>query len=176
MPPISTLQSLTQYAAELLALCEDALTPTVGGVILRSYLSPGTPAFDCEQLTVDVQSLGDADMTTLSTLGAGGRHITGALNLIGFRVTVVRDCVPTLEEDGDFPDPIDMQAKAVEVQEDVWAIWTRVRTAKMEGTLFDGRCNKLFFDGARALETAGGTAGWEIDFRANIPGFVNSGS
>lgn len=170
-----TIASLTDYADELAVVAADALADTVGGTIERAGLTAGLPAFDCEQVTVAVISLGDAQQSTLSTLGAGRRHMSGAINLIGFRITVLRDCVSTIDESGDFPAVDEMRADAEKVHQDVWAIWTRIRRLMMSGSLFGGRCSKLFFDGARATATEGGMAGWEIDFRANIPGFANDG-
>lgn len=171
-----TVESLTAYADELAAAAAAALTDTVGGAIERAGLTAGLPAFDCEQVTVAVISLGDAQQSTLSTLGAGRRHMSGAVNLIGFRITVVRDCIATINERGEFPTIEEMRSDAERVHQDVWAIWTRIRRLMMAGELFGGRCSKLFFDGARATATEGGMAGWEIDFRANIPGFANDGN
>jgi hypothetical protein len=168
-----TVESLTTYADELATTAAAALADTVGGEIERAGLTAGLPAFDCEQVTVAVISLGDAQQSTLSTLGAGRRHMSGAVNLIGFRITVLRDCIATIEEDGDLPTVAEMRNDAIKVHQDVWAIWTRIRRQMMAGELFGGRCSKLFFDGARATATEGGMAGWEIDFRANIPGFAN---
>lgn len=176
MPPtVSTIETLTEYADELLTLCNAALADTVGGEIDRSYLSPPTPPWDCEQVTVEVASIGDWPLPTTSTLGSG-RRITAALNFIGFRIVVIRDCIPGLDDDGDFPDPDDIRASAIEGHQDVWAIWTRIRTAYIHGDLFEGNCDHLVFDGATALETSGGHGGYQIDLRAEIAGFANSGS
>lgn len=177
MPPVaSTLQTVTEYAQELLDLCDAAISTTVGGPIARSYISPGRPPWDCEQITVHLSSLGDAPFAVTSSVGGGRRHITGATNLLGFAITVVRDCVPTIDDRGLFPDEADIQLSAVEGHEDVWAIWTAVRLAQMDGTLFGGTCDHLFFDGAVALDTEGGFAGFEILFRVEIAGILAPGS
>ncbi|MDF2751662.1 MAG: hypothetical protein K0S82_44 [Gaiellaceae bacterium] len=170
----TTLQSLTAYADELEAAAASALADTIGGAIDHSGLVAGSPSFECERLSVEVRTLGDAALSSLSPLGAGSRHIGGAVDLIGFRITVVRDCVATIGENGEFPTIAEERADAIRVHEDVWAIWTRIRTLINRGEIFGGRCKKLFFDGARALPIEGGTAGWEIDFRVNIPGFANA--
>ena len=177
MPPaVSTLQTPTVYAQELLDLAATAVASAVGGPISRRYLSPGRPAADCEQLTVTLISIGDAPMAALSSIGAGYRHITGALNLLGFLVTVFRDCVPVIEDTRYVPSAEDINAAGVEAQEDVWAIWTAVRKAQVAEELFGGACDHLFFDGALALETEGSFAGWEIEFRAEIAGIAANGS
>jgi hypothetical protein len=174
-PAVSTLQTPTEYADQLLTLCAAAVADAVGGAIDRAYLSPGRPVIDCEQITVSLISLGDAPFATTSSVGGGKRHITGALNLLGFLITVARDCVPIVEDET-LPDPDEINAAAVEVQEDVWSIWTRIRQEQRDGELFGGLCDHLFYDGARALETEGGFAGWEIEFRAEIAGILTSGS
>lgn len=175
MPP-TTVSSLTAYADELLELANAALADTVGGSIDRAALSAGTPAFDCEQITVEVLSIADAALSTQSPLGGGSRHIGGAVTLIGFRITVARDCIRIIDEDGDPPTVEEMHEDSEKVHQDVMAIWSRVRTLMNQGELFGGRCRKLFFDGARALPIEGNFAGWTIDFRVNIPGYLNDAS
>lgn len=171
---MADLDRLTEYAQELLDLCEAALEATDAGAPSRVYLAVPGPPFDCDQLTVETASLGDAPLAATSVLGSG-RRITAAINLVGFRVKIVR-CVPTLSEAGDPPPEEDVTLAAAMLNMDVWAIWTRVRTAQREGTLFGGDCSHLFYDGAFAIEEEGGIAGYQIDFRADIDGFVNSGS
>lgn len=177
MPPaVSTLQTPTAYANELLDLCATAVAAAAGGPITRQYLSPGRPAADCEQLTVSLISIGDAPMATTSGIGAGYRHLTGALNLLGFLVTIFRDCVPVIDDDFHVPPADEIDAAAVIGQEDVWAIWTAVRQAQVNEELFGGACDHLFFDGAFSLDTEGSLAGWEIQFRAEIAGIAANGA
>ena len=176
MPPaVTTLTTPTEYAQELLDLCSVALADTVGGPVDREYLSAGRPVLDCEQLTVSVTSLGDASFPAQSVVGAGQRHITGALNLYGFLVTIVR-CVPTIDENGAIPTVGEESDAAAKVHQDLIAIWNAVRQAKRSDDLFGGSCELLFFDGARALDSEGGLGGWEIEFRADISGFPTDGS
>lgn len=169
---MAELDLINEYAQELLDVCEGAVAAV--GEIDRSYIAPPGPAFDCGQLTVEIRSLGDHPLPTSSSLGSG-RRLHAAINLVGFRVKVV-GCVPTLDSDGDPPEPADAQAAAFVLNKMVYSIWTRVRTVYKEGEIFGGNCNALFFDGARALDELGGLAGYEIDFRAEIEGFANAGS
>lgn len=173
MPP-STLATLTGYAQELLTLASAAVADTVGGEIDRTFLSPPGPPFDCEQISVEVISLGEAPTAVTTSIGAGRRNLTGALNLVGFRVMVIRDCIPGLDDEGNFPGEGELTAAATTLHEDLFAVWTRVRTAQREGDLFGGKCDHLFYDGASAIETQGSMAGYQIDFRAEIAGFVNN--
>lgn len=175
MPPVaSTIDTLTEYADELLDLCETAVALTDLGAPSATFLASPGPAFDCDQLTVELISLGDAPFASTTVLGPG-RRVTAAMNLVGFRIKIVR-CVAMLDEQGNPPTPAAQRAGAVAGHQDVWAIWTAVRTAQREGTLFGGLCDHLFYDGARALDEQGGIAGYEIDFRAEIAGFANSGT
>lgn len=170
---MAELDLINEYAQELLDLCADAVT-AASSEPNRVYVAPPGPAFDCDQLTVEVRSLGDHPFPAQSTLGAG-RRIHAAINLVGFRVKIV-GCVPTLDEEGNPPSEVDSQAAAFGLNKDLYAIWTRVRTAFKDGTLFSGNCSALFFDGGRALDELGGLAGYEIDFRAELEGFANAGT
>ncbi len=173
MPP-ATIQTPFQYAEDLLALCLDAVTATAAGAIDRVYVSPGRPAYDCEQLTISLMSVGEAATVAPTSLSPGKRHVTGRVNLLGFLVTVLRDCVPILDGDR-APEGDAIALSAAEVIEDVWAIWTYLYWAFRRGELLEGTCDSLFMDGARAVETEGTLAGFEIDFRVNIPGILNAG-
>jgi hypothetical protein len=172
MPPvITTLETPTAYAQELLALCVAALADTIGGAMDLAFLVHGTPIHRCNQVSVAVSTLGDASFPAQSTVGAGQRHITGALNLYGFRVTTVR-CMPTISSAGSLPSEEEETEAATKQHQDLIAVWNAVRQAKRDGDLFGGHCDLLFFDGARTLEVEGGFAGWEIDYRADISGFA----
>jgi hypothetical protein len=56
----------------------------------------------------------------------------------------------------------------------VWAIWTYLYSAFRRGELLGGACDDLIMDGAIAIETEGTLAGFEVEFRVNIPGIVNA--
>ena len=174
MPP-ATIQTPFAYAEDLLAICEDAVTATSAGAIDRVYVSPGRPVYDCEQLTIFLDSIGEASTATSTSLAVGKRHVTGRVNLLGFVVTVLRDCVPVLEDDGSIPTPENIALSAQEVVEDVWAIWTYLYWAFKRGELLDGICDDLFMDSAQAIDTSGALAGFEVSFRVNIPGIANAG-
>jgi hypothetical protein len=121
-------------------------------------------------------AVGEADTTVSSAIGVARRHITGRINLLTFLVTVVRDCAPGMDDNGNPPPPDEIDAAASVMFEDTWAIWTGVYRAMRDGDLFGGRCDLLRFDGARALDTSGGLMAVEIEFSADIPGITASGS
>jgi hypothetical protein len=170
----ATLQTPYEYAEELLDVLAAAVGDTQAGAIERVYVAPGRPAHDCEQLTISLIGVGEADTVVVSALALGKRHKTGRVNLLTFLVTVIRDCVPTIDDNGNLPTSEDEQASASEVIEDVWAIWTYLYWAFRRGELLGGKCDDLVMDGAIAIETEGTLAGFEVEFRVNIPGIVNA--
>ena len=173
---VSTLETPFVYAGQLLDVANAAIGDTIGGPIDRVYVSPGRPAFDCEQLTVHLESFGDFIARRCRRRVPGRTHIIGKVNMVGFVVTIVRDCVPTMDDRGNPPSPDDIEAAAEEIAQDVWAVWTGVYNAKREDSLFGGRCDYLFYDGADVLETEGTFAAWELRFRAEIAGIISVGS
>lgn len=171
---MADVDRLTEYAQQLLEVCAAALEITDAGPPVMQGVVPVGPAFDCEQLTVEVISIGDAPFAGTSSFATGGK-ITAAINLPGFRVKIIR-CVHVIAEDGTPPTMAQQSEDAAKVNQDAWAIWTGVRTAQKNGELFGGECDHLLYDGATGIEAEGGMAGWQIDFRAELAGFLNETS
>jgi hypothetical protein len=181
----STLETPWEYAKELLELCQSLLADTEddtvednpGGEIERAYRWFGRVAADCEQLTVSWFGLGEAQTAGASALSGGRRHVYGRINMITFLVTVIRDCVPVLNESETGPPTIARsEASARELTRDAWALWTGIyRTMKDEG-LFGGRCSSLWMIRCQPLEPMGELAGFELEIAAEIDGIPTSGS
>ena len=98
---------------------------------------------------------------------------TGMLFLSTLIVTVVR-CVPIGEDNAQaftIPAPDSLTAVALEIDEDLWAIWNTVANMAAADELFDGRCAALYFDPPVPMPTEGGCGGWTIPFRAAIGGY-----
>lgn len=168
---MSTLSTPYDYAEDLLDLCEVALAATAAGAIGRAYVSPGLPAIDCATLAVTTLNLGEAPTATGAALLPGHRHRIAAINLLGFAITIARDCVPVADGRSARPPlPADLSAAAAIVTTDVWAVWNAISEAMSEGNLFGGRCTELFMDGAAALATSGMTAGFVLQLRTAIGG------
>lgn len=168
---MTTLATPYDYAADLLALCESAIAETSEGAIGRAYVSPGLPAIDCATIAVTTINLGEAPTAAQSALSTGHRHRLAAVNLLGFAVTLARDCVPVSDGRSARPPlPDDLSAAAAIVTEDVWAVWNAITEAMACGELFGGRCVELFMDGAAALATSGMTAGFVLQLRTAIGG------
>jgi len=170
-PPASTVATAFGYAQELLTLCDTVLTATPQGTIDRQYISPGPPALDCATLCVWVTSFGDDAIASGDARRTGHQHIYGWLNLIGFSIIIVRDCVPVSgPQMGSAPLADDLTAAAETIVADVWAIWDEIPKAMEDDVLFGGRCSELYMDSAVALQTSGQLAGFQIDLRAAIRG------
>lgn len=168
----SDVTTLGTWALELLAACEDALATTVGGVPDRSFVSAGQPALDCcPQLTVHVEGISADTTAPVNPLAAGHRTQTGQLILARMVVTIAR-CAPTFGGDTLItPSASALQESALEVDQDMWAIWNKLFTVKEEGNIFDGACSALYFNGGIPLDTAGGCAGWTFEVQAAIQGY-----
>lgn len=173
---MSDVGTLTDYALELLDVCEAAVGSTVGGPIERAFLASALPALDCcPQLTVHIGGLGIENTvpTTPVTAPAHRLTTTGMLMLAVYVVTVVR-CQPVSKENRQVfvpPSPDELAAAAIESDQDLWAIWNTVAAAHNAGSLFGGRCPALYFDPPTPLLVEGACGGWEIPFRAAIDGY-----
>lgn len=90
--------------------------------------------------------------------------------LVPLTATVIR-CVPVT--DGKFPTVAVLEAKAQEIDEDVWAIWAFSRQRFEEGTLFPSPSGsrELFFQPALVSSPEGGCAGWQIPVQVAIGGY-----
>ena len=165
----SDVTSLSDLAQALLTVAEDAIATTTAGGIERSYISPAAPAFDCcPFLSVYVSALSEESTSPLSPAAAPARRASyGRVNLATLVITAVR-CAPTLPSDG-LPTIADIEAVAVQVQEDGWALWNGVYCA-IQNEQFEDLCSFIHFDSGRAIPEQGGCVGWEMILRAQIEG------
>jgi hypothetical protein len=163
---------LYDFAADLLAVCEEALATTPGGVPDRSFITVAQPALDCpEQLTVHVVSL-EIDQQITPNQGATGglRFQEGWRNLATFMATIVR-CTP---QPNNFaaqpPSTTDLDLLAQKTSADLWAIWNSVAQRLSEGTLFEG-CSVTSFRIAVPQVESGTSAGWQFIVTTAINGY-----
>lgn len=89
---------------------------------------------------------------------------------VTFVITVVR-CTPTggISKKAKIED---MELSAQQHAQDMWAVTDAVRKAQGAGTLFDGACSEIFFEGGTPLDPAGGCVGWVLRYRASIQGIT----
>lgn len=165
-------RDLFTAANEYLVACHEALATTQEGAPTRYFISPGPPAWDCpDQLTVHVGGPSVADTLPQGVLDPGHRAtVTGQVNLVVLTATILR-CAPTVDDDGNFPTPQQLDAASTVLLDDLWAIWNYVRSAKTNDALFPPRERELIQDPAIALAPQGGIAGWQITVRVQLGGY-----
>jgi hypothetical protein len=138
---VGTLQTPWQYAEELLAAAGTSLAATTGGTIERTHVDLDVPSLDCEMLVVVIG--GTTTRTIRGTeLGAAHAYRQGWLNIVTYRILVVRECIPVVSDDsGSPPTPAQRSAAMKLCTEDMWAIWNAIMAAMAEGELFSGACS-----------------------------------
>ena len=162
---------LYDAANELLVACQTVLATTAAGSPDRAYVSPGVPAFECDQLTVHAPLLGEEFTSPLNPAAASGhRDRYQRVNLATLVVTLVR-CAPTSQDGGKAAETPDLDALAVTLLTDGWALWNGIMQLIREGVLFSA-CREKHFDSAAALPLQGNVGGWTLTFRIHIPGFT----
>ena len=170
---------LHELALELLNVCIESLDtipdfePDLSGAPERAFVSPGQPVLDCcDQLTVHVQQIGDAD-TTPGGLNAGQRARFGKINHVTMIVTSTR-CITTGGENRagtiEIPSAEDLEADARQLDADAWALWNHAFNMT-RAEEFRTLCSEVFFDGILAIQPSGGCAGWTVTIRVALDGY-----
>lgn len=165
-------------ADELLIAASEACALAPGGAMSRVYVSPGVPPWDCpDQLTVHVgPAIAVAETLPLQPplqpmhrVGEG-RH----LNLVTMTVTALRCVNVMLPDQGRLilPDPAALEADAVVINGDVWAIWNHLATRKRNLTLFPPKVREFAFDPALPVITEGAIGGWQVQCRVQVDGYA----
>jgi hypothetical protein len=170
---VSTITTLSEYADALLQICEHSLSLTAEGVPDRVYVSPGIPAFDCQQLTLFVSGISEAPTSPLAPIEETAlRGKFGRLTLATYVIDVVRCSANPVTIDIP-PSPASLTAVAHIVEDDMWAIWNGVQHAVANGEIFE-HCLGVHFDSVAALPDQGGFCGCTFRLRASIPGIPNT--
>lgn len=164
---------LYDLCAEWLAVCEAAVATTEAGAIENTFVSPGPPVWDCEQLTVHAGAAGEADTAPLSPpLVAGQRdRVQGAVHLVDLTATVLR-CGAVPDDSGNISIE-ELDATARKTNADVWAIWNVTRSRHKDGSLFPspGATRELIFQPAISVAAEGGVYGWVVQARVALGGY-----
>lgn len=164
---------LNAMAQEWLAVCSAALATTPGGAPTRAFISPGPPAWDCaNQLSIHIGGPAAADTYPLMPVLQPGHRIAilSQLDLITLTATILR-CAPLPDQRGNPPTVSQIDAVAVIVNADLWAIWNFTRFGKATNTLFGPKERELFMEPAVALNQMGGISGWQFSIRVQLDGY-----
>jgi hypothetical protein len=166
---VSDITTLTDLAALLLTTSEAALAATTAGTPATTYVSPAAPAFDCcPALIVNVMALSEEVTSPTSPAASTGmRDKYGRIILATLVVTALR-CAPRIESDGSVL-TANIEAVAVEVQEDGWALWNGITCAIKNGT-FEDLCSIVHINSSMVIAEQGGCVGWQFVLRAEIGG------
>jgi len=164
------------YAAaqEFLVGCWNALADTPDGSPSCYYISPGPPAWDmCPCLIVHASGPQQADTFPLvPALAPGHRpNVQGLVNLVTLTATILR-CIPTVGENGELPDPTDVEAAAQQTYADLWAVHNHIVRGKRNGTIFPPDTREMLVDPAVSVVTQGGCGGWQYTIRVQLDGYV----
>lgn len=167
MAPTS-LQQLTIVAQAVLDSTVAILNTTTAMAPTSQFLTPSTPAFDCEFVAVQVARLGEETTSPLTTaMIPGNRDRFGNVILATYILYVVR-CAPEMMG-ANPPTDAAKTASAVTVQEDGWAIWNGWR--EEQSFIFDD-CTGVHFDGGVPIQEEGGFVGWTFQLRSMIEGYA----
>lgn len=172
---MATLQTLTDYAEQTLAVAEAAVATTSGGAIDRAFVSTNRPALDCcPQLTVDLRQL-LVEQTSPNTPvpAAGQRAKIRIVYVAGYVVTVVRcSSIADIGADG-LPKMSSIAQVAQWTTEDLWSIWNALHQAWNDGSGYlDGNCKDFYMDPPNPISQEGGCVGWEIPVRVWVDGYT----
>ncbi len=168
--------SLYNAASRLLEVAADALDSLtvlgLRGCPDRAYVSPGLPAFDCEQLTVHVAAMSEEVTSPLSpNTATGQRHVFGRINTVTFTTTIVR-CLRSVTDQNQPPPAVDEDLDALQLDCDAWSIWERFYWSARNNTLLDGdTCKIVRMQASHPVDPSGGVGGWLIQTQLQIDGF-----
>lgn len=168
--------SLYNAASRLLEVAADALdtlvTLNLRGCPQRAYVSPGLPAFDCEQLTVHVAAMGEEVTSPLSPNPATAqRQKFGRVNMVTFTTSIVR-CLTAVTDENTPPDAGKEDADALQLNCDGWTIWEAFYWHARAGTLLgDDLCRLVRQQASHPVDPSGGVGAWIINTQLEVGGF-----
>lgn len=164
---MAEINDVNTITAAFLAAAIRALDLTDEGPPGRVYVSPGEPALDCcGQLTVWTQSIteigfaaGEGALANANRLKRGGMPQL----LIYVQATRCQIGLNRLSE-SELPDPADLQATAMIVDQDGWALRCHMAWELRHGELAE-ICRGVEMLGGQKLTPEGGCVGWTFQFQ-----------
>lgn len=165
----SDITTLTDLANDFLAVAVTCLDETTAGAPATQYVSPAAPAFDCcPAVIVHVASLSEESTSPFSPTPATGRRASYGRVILAQLVLTTLRCAPQMQQDGSVLTD-DIEAVAVTVQEDAWAIFNCVQCAVRNG-VWEDKCRFVHWDRSVSINEQGGCVGWQFVVRVEIDG------
>ena len=181
---VSTVSSMYDIAVDLLGAVEAAMASTPAGAPDETYVTLGDPAWaaQCSQAVVQIPLLSEGGTNPTSPPEVTGmRHSRGRLNLVSMLAYAMR-CAPVTDGNDQYlppyqaPGAATLSAIAKAGYEDGWAIWNWVNRAVLNGTLFDGPCSIVHFDGGTPYTPEAGLGGWRFAVKVELGGYDPTGT
>lgn len=165
---------LTSACNGLLATAAAILGPAAPS---RQFVAIGQPAYDCDQLTVHVQSFGVASTSPQSAARDAMRRRVVLYEAV-LALTLCRcysiDAEPSmLDPNVSLPPSSSLQAVADQVHGDVWQLWTDLWSAAKAGTIIGtppAGCRGVALGQAVPVPEQGALGGWVIPLTVEISG------
>jgi hypothetical protein len=173
---VSGAGDLYANAKELLDFCVVALDELPAGAPERRYVAVGLPAWDCEQLTVHVQQVGEAPTVPQASPMDLLRRVNPypRVNLAFLVVSIVRECYPgPVGPSGGptVPEVADLVAAAEKSYADAWQLWSAIPQGRRDGALWES-CDFVGWQPLQPAGPSGDMVGWTFPLQLRIDGFV----
>lgn len=157
---------LVNLADAVLVVVEDFYATNGWPLPGRRLITPGQPAWDCEQVTVHVETVvGHGGDPMIETVEARLAHPAFAMRAAMIAVSIIR-CVPVINDQGYPPHAADEQAAASDILRDAVRVWEAFRLAVRAGDL--PGCGAAGFVGWESVGPEGGFAGGTARFRVSL--------
>jgi hypothetical protein len=163
---------------DLHALCEDYLqacvealdtipgSPGVAsgsvGAPTRQFVTYGTPAADCDQITVHSVPLAVGSNAPINAATIRVNHVT--------LVATVFRCGPVWEDADQMPSEEDQEALAGQINADRWALWNYPWNKWRAGLLFE-ECGDVLGWQLNQLPPSGGMVGTTLSVTVSLQGY-----
>ena len=173
----STVTSLYDLAAELLAAIVAAMATTSAGEPPMAYVALGEPAFgpeSCDQAIVTVNGLTEAQTSpTTPAEITGQRFRYGRLNEATMTAYAIRCLFVSQQNQVPYTGLTiaELDNASRQAYEDGWAIWNYVNYAIRNGLLFNGNCSIVHFAGGTSYTPEAGLGGWRFACRVQLDGY-----
>lgn len=153
------MNDVHDIAVRLLDKAKDVLTNEPD----RAFVSPGEPAFDCEQLSIQVRSVGAGGKFPADK----GENFKAYIPHADYRIEVLR-CIPTTDDKGRAPS-ISALTDAAEIHNrDLQELFTGLAALHTAGELLPAGCDLAHFQNATPSQPSGGVLAARVDLRVTL--------